>query len=408
MTTATRHLTPDALRGFAVMGILAANIIAFAMPEMAYVNPAVMGELTASDRISWLAQFVLIDGKMRGLFSLLFGASMMLIADTAAAKGEDPARVHYRRMAWLGLFGAAHFFLIWFGDILFYYAVIGAIAFRARAWEPRRLIKWALVLYTLFFLANCLFYGALLAFEWAANAPGASAAMVAQYQEMMSDPAMSGDISEDLAVYTGGYGAIVAHRLNDWLILPLNVLLFIGETLPLMWLGMALMKNGFMTGVWDAAAYRRWAWRLVPAGLALNLALGLYLVSTDFAMLTMLNGFMAWSAPMRLMLTIGYASLLILLIQRHATSGFIARVAAAGQVAFTNYLGTSIVMTSLFYGYGLGLFGQVDRTTLWLFVLGGCAVMLLWSQPWLARYRYGPLEWLWRSLARGAVQPMRR
>jgi len=108
------------------------------------------------------------------------------------------------------------------------------------------------------------------------------------------------------------------------------------------------------------------------------------------------------------MMTIGYAALLVLLIRRHAASGWIARIAAAGQAAFSNYIGTSLVMTSLFYGYGLGLFGAVGRLPLYLFVIGASALMLLWSKPWLARFRYGPLEWLWRSLARGAVQPMRR
>ena len=97
-----------------------------------------------------------------------------------------------------------------------------------------------------------------------------------------------------------------------------------------------------------------------------------------------------------------------MLIQQMAGSGFIARVAATGQAAFTNYLGTSIVMTTVFYGYGLGLFGFVSRLELWLFVFGAWAVMLLWSKPWLAQFRYGPLEWLWRSLARMKLQPMKR
>ena len=110
----------------------------------------------------------------------------------------------------------------------------------------------------------------------------------------------------------------------------------------------------------------------------------------------------------RLLMTIGYAAALTLLIHRLAGSGFLARVVATGQAAFTNYLGTSIVMTTIFYGYGLGLYGFVSRAELWFFVIGAWAVMLLWSKPWLARFRYGPLEWLWRSLARMQLQSMRR
>ncbi|MFN2258969.1 MAG: DUF418 domain-containing protein, partial [Parasphingopyxis sp.] len=78
------------------------------------------------------------------------------------------------------------------------------------------------------------------------------------------------------------------------------------------------------------------------------------------------------------------------------------------RAAFTNYLGTSIVMTTIFYGYGLGLYGEVGRIELYLFVLGAWALMLLWSKPWLDRFRFGPLEWLWRSLARMELQPMRK
>ncbi len=403
-----RLIVPDALRGFAVMGILAANIIAFALPQMATVNPAVADGITWADRISWLAQFVLVDGKMRGLFSLLFGASMMLIADAALAKGENPVAVHHRRMLWLALFGIGHFFLIWFGDILFYYAVIGTIAFASRDWPPRRLVTWALWIYALGFVLQSIFYGALLVLEAAALAPGANPNLVAAYRDIMAEDGLSGDTVAELALMTSGYGAIVASRVSDWSLLLWNIPLYFTETLPLMWLGMAGMKGGALTGGWDAATYRRWAWRLVPAGLAINLALGLYVAGTGFAMLPSLNAFMAWSMVPRLMLTLGFAALLILLIQRLEGSALLDRVAAAGRAAFTNYLGTSIAMTSIFYGYGLGLFGQIGRPALWLFVLGGWAVMLAWSQPWLARYRYGPLEWLWRSAARGAWQALRR
>jgi uncharacterized protein len=108
------------------------------------------------------------------------------------------------------------------------------------------------------------------------------------------------------------------------------------------------------------------------------------------------------------MMTIAYAALLVLLIQRARSSGWVGRVAATGRAAFSNYLGTSIVMTTLFYGYGVGLFGDVGRWPLYLVCIGAWGLMLLWSKPWLDRFHYGPLEWLWRSLARGSAQPMRR
>lgn len=403
-----RLVTLDALRGFAVMGILAMNIVAFAMPEMAYITPIASVPQHGADNFSWLLSFVLVDGKMRGLFSLLFGASMLLIADRAAAKGESAAQVHYRRMVWLAIFGLCHFFFIWFGDILFLYAVVGSIAFLSRRWDVRKLIVWALGVYVFTALVYTGIFGALLFLEFAASAPGAPPEAVKAYQEIMADPGMNGDGSKELALYTGGYGAILAHRFDEWMMPLVLVVQSIGETLPLMWLGMALFKSGFLTGARDDADYRRWAVRLVPAGLALTLAAGLVVQALDFRTIPALAAIFGWSMIPRLMLTIGYAALLVLAIRALAGTGLLDRVVAAGQAAFTNYLGTSIIMTTIFYGYGLGLFGSVPRAYLWLFCLGMWAIMLLWSKPWLQRFRYGPLEWLWRSLARGRVQAMRR
>jgi uncharacterized protein len=100
------------------------------------------------------------------------------------------------------------------------------------------------------------------------------------------------------------------------------------------------------------------------------------------------------------------AALIILATRRGG--GLTRRIAAAGRAAFTNYLGTSILMTGLFYGWGAGLFGRFSRIELWLVVIAMWALMLLWSKPWLDRFHYGPFEWLWRTLARWGWQPMRK
>src|SRR5918993_3720820 len=149
--TTERIATLDIVRGVAVMGILAMNIVAFAMPMSAYINPLAYGSHGDIDFASYAFNFVLIDGKMRGLFSFLFGASMLLVIERAEAKGESASAVHYRRMLVLLLFGALHFYLIWFGDILFGYATVGMIAFLFRRKAPKTLILIgiALVLFQL-------------------------------------------------------------------------------------------------------------------------------------------------------------------------------------------------------------------------------------------------------------------
>lgn len=402
-----RHISLDAMRGFAVMGILAMNIIGFAMPEWAYITPAAYGTETVADQMAWVFSFIFIDGKMRGLFSLLFGASMMLVIDRATAKGESAAQVHYRRMGWLAVFGLAHFFFIWFGDILFLYAVVGMIAFRFRDWPPERLIKVALFIFAVGLVIWGLQFGGLQAWQFFATRPDASADMARQYREMMDSSDFAFNIAPDLALHRGTYAAIVADRLNDWSSPLAMVVQSICETLPLMMIGMAMHKSGFMTGEWSVIDYRRWAMRLVPAGLLLTAALAVWMFAADFDRVMALAVLFFWGAIPRMMLTIGYAAVLILIIGHYRNHPVLARVAATGRAAFSNYLGTSIVMTTIFYGYGFGLFGEVGRAGLWVFVLGAWVAMLLWSKPWLMRFHYGPLEWLWRSLARGKTQAMR-
>ena len=403
-----RHISLDAMRGFAVMGILAMNIIGFAMPEWAYISPAAYGTDTLADKIAWAFSFVLIDGKMRGLFSLLFGASMMLIIDRAVAKGESAAQIHYRRMAWLALFGLAHYFFIWFGDILFLYAIIGMIAFRFRNWAPAKLIKVALIIFVLGLALWGLQFGGLQLFQYYATRADASADMARQFRELMDSADLAFNVAPDLALHRGSYAAITMSKLDDWAEPLLLVVQSASETLPLMMIGMAMQKSGFLTGAWAVADYRRWAMRMVPVGLLLTLALAAWMVAVDFDRITALATFYFWGGIPRMLLTIGYAALLLLLIDHYRNHPMLARVASAGRAAFSNYLGTSIAMTTIFYGYGFGLFGDVGRAGLWLFVLGAWAVMLLWSKTWLMTFHYGPLEWLWRSLARGKIQAMRR
>lgn len=414
-----RIIALDAMRGFAVMGILAMNIVVFAMPEAAYFLPAVTGEASTGDAISWTISFILIDGKMRGLFSLLFGASMMLVIARAQTQqelsGRSPAAVHFARMGWLAVFGLAHFYLIWWGDILFLYAVVGAAAFAFRRLKAPALVITALLIYAINTAFMAVTMGALYWLEYAAGQPGADVATVNEYAGIMAE--LTGGYAQQIALYNSGYIEILQYRLTEKRWFPAEMILQnIGETLPLMLIGMALMKSKFFSGARPMREYSRWAATGLGLGGLGYALLALLAYHSNFAPVTIYNITIAWSMPFRLLMTAGYAALLVLVVARihdgdsnigSVTGMLIERVSAAGRMAFTNYIGTSIVMTSIFYGYGLGLFGSVSRSGLWLFVVAGCALMLIWSKPWLARYRYGPLEWLWRSLARRHWQPMR-
>lgn len=406
-----RYVSLDALRGIAVMGILLMNIIAFAMPELAYINPLVWGGTSTADFIAWAAAFVLVDGKMRGLFSLLFGASMLLVMERARAAGEDEQSVHIRRMGWLLVFGLAHYYLVWYGDILFLYAVTGFVAMVFVHMEPRRLYRWSIALFVINFIIWAALLGSMIALKWSALQPGADADTLRSYADLVASIGIpdAESLASEINLHHGSYSLIVQDKLTDGLIQPVIFLFYsFVETLALMLLGMALMKTGFMTGQWNAARYRRIALRCYAVGLLATVLLAWWCWSSGFDAVTTFGATFAWSSPFRPLLVIGHAAIALLLIRRFADTAFVARITAAGRAAFTNYLGTSIVMTAIFYGYGLGMYGKVDRAPVYLFVLGGWIVMLAWSKPWLDRFAYGPFEWLWRSLARGKIQPIRR
>ena len=404
-----RIATLDILRGVAVMGILAMNIVAFAMPFQAYMNPMAYGAESNADLVSWVFSFIFIDGKMRGLFSFLFGASMLLVIERAEAGGLDSAQVHFRRMAWLLLFGLVHFYLIWFGDILSLYAMIGMIAWFFHAKGPRALIRWGIGLVLVQFL---LFAGMGIGLHMAsagASAPGASAEAVRTWAQMSADFSVpsAAETAKTLSLYRGSYGGILGHQIGEELWTPLaSFFLFGSETLGYMLIGMACLKTGFFTGSWPAERYRKVALAGFSIGIPVYALLAWLVWSSGFSVLMIFDILFTASTLVRPIMIVATAALVILLTRKGGA--LVDRVAAAGRAAFTNYLGTSLVMTSLFYGYGVGLFGALSRAELWLVVLPAWALMLLWSKPWLGRYRYGPFEWLWRTLSRWEVQPMRR
>lgn len=391
------------------MGILLMNIVGFGLIEAAYFNPLAQGGAAGIDLTVYLTNFILFDGKMRGLFSFLFGASMLLVIERAEAKGESAARVHYLRMMWLLVFGLIHLYLIWWGDILSHYALVGMVAFLFRGQRTRTLVIVGIILvlvHTLLMLGLPLgIHAAQLALSDPAQAAQAQAAL-GNFARSFGVP-LADVIAAETARHTGSYADVVAARLDRYLWTPLSSLMFMGlETLAYMLFGMAAFRSGLLTGTWPRASYLKWIAIGFGIGLPVYTALGWYLVAQDFSMTSVTLAVLALPAPVRPLMIVGWACLIVLLAR--PGGALTDRIAATGRMAFTNYLLTSLICTSLFYGYGAGLFGELSRAELYLVVLVIWAGMLAWSKPWLDRFAYGPLEWLWRSLARGSVQPLRR
>ena len=389
------------------MGIFSVNVVAFAMIEAAYFNPAAYGGHHGADLMVWVANMLVIDGKMRSLFSMLFGASMLLVIDRAEASGNSAWSVHWRRMVVLAGFGLAHYFLLWFGDILFLYAVAGLLLFGARDLPIERLVARGCVL-----LAISMMLLGTLTFvtyrqDLAAHAPNAAAGAIAAWNDSAGffyPPAA--EIAQDKALHIGPWHRVVADKLANWDQLLPDTLITLPETLALMLFGMAAFRGGLFTGEWDDHSYRR----LAIGGIAVGLAAHGLTVAADigsgFHVPVVMGSFFVAMSPFRIVMALGIAALIILATRR---MGWLSRrFAAVGRAAFSNYLGTTLVATFIFYGWGLGRYGSMSRSQAWLLVPALWLLMLLWSKPWLDRFHYGPLEWLWRSLARGRLQPMRR
>ena len=394
-----RIATLDILRGFALFGILVMNIQAFAMIAAAYINPPAVAPTGTAEYAIWLVSHVFFDKKFITLFTMLFGAGIVLMTQRAQAVGNGPLTLHYRRMLWLLVIGLIHAYLIWYGDILTAYALIGMVAVFMRHWSPRRLVIASLVLLALQQGVFALIGAGI------TMLPPEEIAIIADESWLATGSYALAEIE----AYRGSYAEQLAMRVQHSLAMqffgiPTEQFFYL---LGVMALGMAAFKSGLMTGEWSNRAYTRLA--------AIGLALGLPLVALGLVM----NENAGWEMTFSLyfgrmpntlaapLLALAYTALVILAARRFGPA-MQALFAPVGRMAFSNYLAQSIICTLIFYGHGLGLFMEVGRVGQILIVLAIWIAMPLWSRAWLARFRFGPAEWLWRSLVYRKAQPMLR
>jgi uncharacterized protein len=409
-TSADRILTLDVIRGIAVMGIFSVNIVGMAMIQSAYFYPPDFGFDGVGDKVMWTLNSIFVDGRFRSLFSILFGASMIVVIERAVAAGKKGWQVHYPRMIVLLLFGLAHYYLLWWGDILANYAMVGMVAYFLWRLKPKRLLLAAIVV--LLLVNGREFAGALPDLQMLDRVESGTAtpqeqAKVAEMMEGPSGEEMARQIAEDKA----DHASIPAHLASSleggarWR--PFFGVIGYGpETLGLMLLGMALFKSGFLTGAWSRASYAKVAVVCLGADLAVHTYAAWRSIEADFAPQVYFPWTRLYVNPFHPIGAVGYAALIILLFSHR--SAIADRFAAVGRTAFSNYLGPTLIGTLVFFGTFGGLYGELSRGEAWLIVPPVWAFMLIWSKWWLDRYRYGPFEWAWRSLARWERQPMRR
>ena len=378
----------DVLRGFALLGILAINIQSFAMPDAAYFNPTAYGDLQGANFHVWLWSRLLAEQKFMTIFSMLFGAGIVLMAERAAQPG-DARRRHYRRMAWLGIIGLLHAHLLWAGDILFLYAVCGMLVYPLRGLPPRRLLAIGVA---------TLGVASAIALASGAALPYWPEAERAEFIDTIWQPPPA-LIDADLAAYRGGWLEQLPARSATAFAFETVVVLTWGlwRAAGLMLIGMALFK----LDVFRAQRSRRFYGALAAAALVPGLALDAYGVVLDFR-----HGWDIWSFFQgrqfnywaSIAVSLGYVGLVMLACRAPALRGATRPFAAVGRTALTNYLLQTVICTTIFLGHGLGWYGSVDRLGQIGIVAGVWAVQLIASPLWLRRYRFGPAEWCLRAL----------
>ncbi len=387
----------DLLRGFALLGILIMNIQSFSMVGAAYVNPTAYGDLSGGNGWVYVLSHVLADNKFMTLFAMLFGAGIVLMTSRAEARGTNSAGVHYRRTLILLVIGLLHAYLLWAGDVLVTYALCALVVFPFRKLSPRTLLTWglgSLLIGSIIFLFIGLSMGYIPPDE---------------ISEMMNDWKPSAElVQEEVTAYRSGWLKQMEKRVGTAFFLQTGLFLMWGfwRAGGLMLVGMALFKWGVPT----AARSSRFYFGLAAAGLALGWTLSSYGLVHNFARNWSLDcqfigsQYNYWGS---IPVSLGYLSLVMLICKSDLSGRLLQSVSAVGRTALSNYLLQTVLCTTLFYGHGFGLFGSVERTGQVAIVLAVWVVQLVASSWCVKRFRYGPMEWVWRSLTYGKLQPIR-
>lgn len=412
----------DVLRGFALLGLPLMNMVAFALPFAAYSDPSVAGGASGLSLGAWTMNEVFFEGTMRAIFSMLFGAGVILITSRAEARGRqaDIADIYYRRALWLVAFGLVHgFVMLWPGDILYAYGLIGLFLFPFRKLSAKSLVILGLIALAVLTPKNILFGYQVRSLR----AEAAEAQAVADAGESLTydqkealdgwrnklkeykppPEAIEKTIKErrsgywtnftTLAAITAKVESVWFYRWSFW------------GCVGMMLLGMGLLK----LGVFSAARSTRFYVLLAAVGYGIGLPLNVYesyaLVAHDFDLDRFLSNGATYGVG-RLTVALGHVAILMLICRGGLFRRLTSCLAAVGRMALSNYLSQTVISTVIFYGIGFGLFGKLERFELLYVVVAIWILQLIVSPVWLRYFRFGPAEWLWRSLTYWKRQPM--
>jgi uncharacterized protein len=392
VTPSERIVPLDVLRGVALLGILLMNIRYFSMIGAAYDNPTAYGDLHGANYAVWYVTALLADTKFMAIFSMLFGAGIVLMAQRQEKAGRPPWRVHLRRMLVLLAFGVAHAWLLWAGDILYTYALCGLAVFWFRHASPRSQILLGLLVLTVGSVLPHLAY------------QSGGARVDLEFFRPSEE-----EVKKEVAALQGNWWRQCDYRWPAALYLEtIDFAMFLAwRAGGLMLVGMAF----FRLGLFNATHTRGLYVALLLVGIFIGLPLiarGVYLnEASGWDPEYVLFQGMQYNYWGSLLVAMGWVGLVMLVCQSPLLKSATHPLAAVGRTALSNYFFQTLACTTIFYGHGLGLFGRVERVGQMGIVAAVWLVQLVVSPLWLRHFRFGPAEWLWRSLTYGKWQPLR-
>jgi len=421
VTSSERITSIDVLRGFALLGILTMNILSLGLPGTARLNPNVAGGFTGINWIAWLVGYFLFDEKMITIFSMLFGAGLVLMTARSNQQGRSPAHLYFRRVGILLLIGVIHAYLIWDGDILVSYAFCGMVAYPLRKLSPRTLLMIAVVVVLpsvpLTAAVSTLFQSL------------REASVRVQEAEQQGNPVSPED--KELAEGWDGIRkafhptpAEVAEKIKEnreasyWKLVIKNApeafgvqttvfgSAFVWTVTGRMLIGMALMKLGVFSAAKSIRFYALLALFGYGVGWPVVAFAAKRLIQNQFDVVVLFGECLQINFLGSVLVALGHVAIVMMICKEGWLSWLTRRLASVGRMALTNYLMHSLLCTTFFNGYGFGFYGAFDRVQLYGIAAGVWTLQLWYSPLWLRYFHFGPVEWLWKSLTYGTVQPM--
>lgn len=422
-----RILIIDALRGIAILGILLMNIPGFGLPSAVGGDPSVLNEYGTINFRIWQLVELIPEGTQRAIFSMLFGAGIILFTERLQKKttGTEPVDYFIRRMLWLMVFGVFDaYVLLWWGDILFDYACYGLIMVVFRKLPVKGLLLGAFICFV-FMIArdNRDFYldkaviskgEAIAAIDTTTNKltdrQKDELGAMTQFKENSTKEKKLKKMTKSILMTTGNYADLYEFRSNVYVgVIVKYTYMAIWDVLMFMFLGMAFYKSGILTGQRSSKIY--WLFCILGLGLGLTISwLRLQpMIKYNFNWFEYTkNVNFEFYTISRTLRTFGVFGLIMLLFKSGWFNWLLNLMRPVGQMAFTNYLTQSIICGIVFYGVGFGMYGKLQRFEVYYVVGAIWIVQIIWSNLWLRYFNFGPLEWAWRSLTYWQKQPFRK